>query len=792
MLRVCAITCLILSVSLPAAAQQEAGPTVSVVGVVSDASGGALPGATIQAVANGRAVAEATSGGNGSYAVRVPSRVPFTLEVRLAGFAEYAVDVPGSNAEISRNITLQIGSLSDTLIVTATRGTESRANVTASVTVATQADLHAIGATQLTDVLKFVPGLSVEGNGREGGLTSLFSRGGDSDYNVVLIDGVRANLDGGRFDFSRIAAAEIERVEIVRGSQSSLWGADAMGAVVQVFTKRAGAADAPELTGSLEGGTFNSWRGNTRLTGGLRRRMDYQAGVTYRKTDGAFGDILPEGDRYEQTAFDGAVGATLGSRVSVRSGLRYSKGDGAGVGPVTYGSRETGTVYDTEDFTWHANVSHAAGSRYTGTGQVNYFRYNSTSADNVIDPSYGTYTILAGTPNALYPDGTRLVRLIDQAEFNTLVAAGALPAPGQFLGSRTTNDSRFSSIGKFRRPAVKYQGDFVWKSGQRLSAGFDWERETNPLVTGFNLDNNGFFVQQQSTFAERIFLTVGARVDSKESYDTFFSPKLSAGGYLLPLRTGAVSSVKVFGNLGKGVKSATFTERFGGAGFADPNPDIKVERALSGDVGVEATFADQRIRGSLIFFDNHFKDQISYRPGIAGDGIPEYINIDGSKADGWEIEASLQRPVGGFTVLGTYGYVDTKVVTNQSTSQQFQPGQPLLRRPRHAGSFRAAWNGGPVTASFDVRVVGDRFDNSFLSLRTVPNAERPVPITTDITINPGYTVTGLGVDVRAAKQLTLYIRANNVTDTTYDSALGYPGLPRSIVAGAQFALGGGR
>jgi outer membrane cobalamin receptor len=96
--------------------------------------------------------------------------------------------------------------------------------MTQSLSVMGRADIQALGSTELSDVLRFVPGTSVEGTGREGGgPTSLFVRGGDSDYNVVLIDGVRANLDGGRFDFSRVAAGEIERVEVLRGAQSSLW-----------------------------------------------------------------------------------------------------------------------------------------------------------------------------------------------------------------------------------------------------------------------------------------------------------------------------------------------------------------------------------------------------------------------------------------------------------------------------------------------------------------------------------------------------------------------------------------
>ena len=78
-------------------------------------------------------------------------------------------------------------------------------------------------------MVRFVPGVNVESAGREGSVTSMFTRGGESDYNLVLIDGVRVNQSGGVFDFSRINAAEIERVEVVRGAQSSLWGSDAMG-----------------------------------------------------------------------------------------------------------------------------------------------------------------------------------------------------------------------------------------------------------------------------------------------------------------------------------------------------------------------------------------------------------------------------------------------------------------------------------------------------------------------------------------------------------------------------------
>jgi vitamin B12 transporter len=303
--------------------------------------------------------------------------------------------------------------------------------------------------------------------------------------------------------------------------------------------------------------------------------------------------------------------------------------------------------------------------------------------------------------------------------------------------------------------------------------------------------NQAAFLQQAFAFRDRWFATVGARFDRKETYDTFVSPKLSVGGYLVPYTPGALSSVKVFGNVGKGIKSPTFGERFG-TEFTDPAPDLQVEQARTGDVGVEATFVDERFRALVTYFNNDFRDQVAYRGGEAGDGIPEYINIDGSKADGWEVEAGLQRPMAGVTAAATYTFVDHRVVTNLSTSQQFQPGQPLLRRPRHAGSVRVGYVLGRVGASFDARIVGDRHDNSFLFLRTVPNAARPSAITTDITVNPGHTVMGAALEIRAHDAVTVFLRGENLGDTVYENVLGYPGTPRAMVAGARFQFGARR
>jgi vitamin B12 transporter len=777
--------CFHLIFSLPARAQD----TITVSGRITDASGAVVPGATIDVVVADRRVATATSGADGSYRVNVPARVPIRVSISLAGFAEQTFSNAGSERDVTRDVVMVVAGLSDTLVVTAARTPVSATTVTESVTSFSQHDIEALGSSSLADIIRFVPAVNVESTGRDGAVASMFSRGGESDYNLVLIDGVRANQSGGIFDFSRISAADIDRVEVVRGAQSALWGSDAMGSVVQVFSRRATAAQAPELNASAEAGTFGTFRGHTFVNGGAGRAFDYHAGVSHRQTSGAFSDLLTEDDTFDQNAVDVSAGAMIGRRGTIRGSVRYTVAKGRTPGQITFGARDTGTEYETRDLTGYLSLSHAIGSRVTGSATVNAFNYESRSVDTAADP-FSVYTILTGTPNALFPNGTRLVRLIDVAEFNTLVAAGAMPAPGQFLASRQASDFPFTSVTEFERPAFRYQADFT-AGAARTSAGYEWERERNPAVNGFTLNNHAAFIQQHVSIGERVFVTAGARFDSKDTYDTFVTPKFSIGGFVVPFRRGRVSSVKVFGNIGRGIKSPTFSERLGSA-FSDPNPSLAVELARTGDAGIEATFADQRFFARATYFDNDYIDQIAFRSGVAGDGIPEYINIDGSRANGWELEWALQRPIAGLSAAASYAHVDHRVVTNLSTSQQFQPGQPLLRRPRNAGSLRASFVRGPVTLNADARIVGDRHDHSFLSLRTVPNAQMPSAITTDITFNPGYTVFGGGVDVRAHDRVTLFLRGSNIGDAAYDSVLGYPGLPRAFVAGARVRFGASR
>jgi vitamin B12 transporter len=776
---------LVLFLSLAAVGSAQ---TIS--GTVSDTTGAVLPSATVEASLGERPVGIATTDANGRYQLTLEGG-SYHLTVRLGGFTQGTADVDVS-AAATQDFQLGLAPLNDTVVVTASRTAQSQQSVTESLSVFSKDDIERLGAASLADIVRFTPGLSIETTGREGEFSSLFSRGGESDYNQVLIDGVQVNTSGGSFDFSRVSAAEVERVEVVRGAQSALYGSDAIGSVIQIFTKRGTPTGAPAVQGSIEGGSFNSARGDARVLGGARNRLNYQFGSAFRRTDGAFEDQLPENDEFRQGSVDGGLGVIVGNQTRLRVGGRYSDAEGRSVGQIGFTPGDTGTGYDTNDYSYYLTMDQTLRNWFTHSAGITYFRNDWVSVDKTGDSFPSVYAVLSGTPGALFPDSPRLVRLLDQATFTSLAANTFDLGVGEFLAATPFGvfDFPFLFESEHRRYSAQYQANVTWAGDQVLSAGYEFEREEDPLREnatlggGFEIENNAFFVQQRLALAGQWYATVGVRMDDNSRFGTEASPKLSAGGYPVPINEGAFSSVKLFGNVGSGIKNPTFSELFG-SDFVNGNPDLRPERATTIDAGVELTFNAQQWLGRVTYFDNDYEDQVAFQfsQGFGGDGIPDYLNIAGSQARGVEIEGGLQRPIGGLTVTGSYAYTDTEVVATVNTSQQFRAGQPLLRRPKHSGNAQATFTQGDASLHLNVRFVGDRHDSSFLGLSRVSDG---TPV--DITVNPGYTLVGAGGQYRVSPEFTAFARIENLTDEKYFSALGYPGMPRAFVVGGRFTL----
>ena len=194
-------------------------------------------------------------------------------------------------------------------------------------------------------------------------------------------------------------------------------------------------------------------RGDATLLGGARRRVDYQLGVAYRGTNGAFQDILPEDDTFKQTSIDAGLGTILGDRATIRTGARYANAKGKAVGPIVFGSRDTGTAADTRDLSWHLDFSHRLSNRVDHSAQVNYYKSYRLSADTIGDPTYQVYAILAGTPGAMFPNSPRLVAAARSADVRGVsdrpaaARRGAVPRDHELRRQRLHVDARGRSSG---------------------------------------------------------------------------------------------------------------------------------------------------------------------------------------------------------------------------------------------------------------------------------------------------------------------------------------------------------
>ena len=298
-------------------------------------------------------------------------------------------------------------------------------------------------------------------------------------------------------------------------------------------------------------------------------------------------------------------------------------------------------------------------------------------------------------------------------------------------------------------------------------------RRPTRCVDDFDLDNNAFFVQQQSTFADRWFVDRRRARRQQGKLRHVLQPEAVGRRLRGAGPDGALSSLKVFGNIGKGIKSPTFSS---GSAAASPirQPDLKVERARTGDVGVEATFADQRFAASVTYFNNdyHRSDRVPLRRGRRRHSrIHQHRRLGGRRLGARGRAAAAGAGVHRVRQLLVRRH---RVVTAISTSQQFQPGQPLLRRPRHSGTLRGGYTAGRVTVNFDVR-------SSAIATTTAScpssgaEASMPHAVSRRHHRQPGLCRRRAGRGRARGSRVTVFIRGNNIgtPNTTACSVSGH-------------------
>jgi len=535
------------------------------------------------------------------------------------------------------------------VVVTATRVAVPADLVAAAVTVLRGRDLVAQGIRTVAQALETVPGAHVVETASFGGQTSLFTRGGESDYTKVLLDGVPLNQAGGGIDLAHLTLDNVDRIEIVRGPVSVLYGSDAMTGVVQISTRsRQGPT---RLAAELHAGTYGSTQGAIDMEGGTAR-MSYSVRVSRFSADG----LYPYNNQYRNSV----ASARIQVRPDARSdaSLTYRYGDDVYHFPTDF----RGFPVDS----------------------------NQRSAERGPVLSLSAGRLIGDHLEARIGGAIREARLFYNDEPDSPGESGT------FWSKDWVRRANANALLTLRtREAVAVTGGVEYED-QRQRGTSEFNAFSNPPVN-VRRTNTGFFTQALIS-AGRSAITVGGRLDDNSQFGTH-------GTYRAGLVYRVRGETRLRVSVGTGFKEPSFFENYA-TGFVLGNPDLDPERSRSWEIGIE------RAAISLTYFNQRFRDLIEYNPAPPP-GEPNYFNVGGAIANGIEASVSTSIATQlALSLNYTYLHTRVeKSGTPSDPNALFVPGKPLLRRPAHTLAPQlAATLGQRARVTLGVRWVGKRDD----------------------------------------------------------------------------------
>ena len=669
------------------------------------------------------------------------------VQVLAPGFAPHQEIDPSPFKEVI-TIQMQLAVASETVVVTATRTPTLAGETGASISTLESAQLEAMQPIAANDAIRFLPGAVVNDAGQRGGLSSLFVRGGDSTYNKVIVDGVTINEPGGTFDFGTLPLTEANRVEFLRGAQSTLYGTDAMTSVVQVFS-RTGSTHTPDLRFGVDGGNFSTANGYASLAG-ARGIFDYNAFADQFNTNGS------GVNSYYSDSLQGAnLGAALTDKVSLRMHFRHSNNH-TGV-PGEFSFNGFVPLVPVNGFSQPLEPLPPDPSEWS--------QYN-----NLL----GSVELAVAAPNGWQHRFTAFDFLY---RYNELNLNGD---PSRVNYADSPIDFPSHEVDRINRAGFEYQGDYSEKTWAHTTFGYRVENE-NGYVGDVNFGqthgqrlNNDAYVQQQIAIG-RFSAVVGGRFVHDSAFGNTGVPRVALTW--LALRGGELfSGTRLRFSFAEGYKEPRFEETFAGPPFSMPNPGLKPERVRAFEAGIQQNFLNGKYVLNATYFNNLFHDQINYETVNPVTFVGEFFNVNQAFAQGAEVE--LQAKLRSRLLLNAaYTYTSTQILDNPAPiDPEFNPGQPLLRRPKHSATTLLSYLGSRWGANLSGSFVGRRPDDDFFGF--------------NINHAAGYVRADLGGWYAITSRVTAYANIENALDRRYNEVVGYPALPINFRAGFRFRTGG--
>lgn len=477
-----------------------------------------------------------------------------TLRITLLGAVLIGTALPAqAEAPGEQSTTL------DTVLVEGSRLDQSKTEIGSSVTILTEEDIDRLGVDFAVDAIATAPGVTVNQNGAFGGVASVRIRGAASSQSLVLIDGVPVNdtsAPGGGFDFARLDTANIARIEVLKGPQSTLWGTDAIGGVVAITTKRPEAGFGGSAFG--EYGAFDTWRGGASL-GKAGKTGDYRLAVTGMSSDG----ISKADEANGNSEADGYDSLTLsaGGGLNLPAGARLDA-------TALWSDAET----EFDSFSFGAEGSVADGDEKSETEDF------------------------AGHVSLRLP-------LLDDRLENLFVLGYSQISRASFVDGAPG----FSAEGE--RRLYRYQGTL--RVDERNTLAFGAERE-DTSANGEGSDIEGLFALYEFKPTGQITLTGGLRRDETDRFGSETTARL-AGAY------NPTPGLTLRASWGQGFKAPTiFQTTFFCCGASVPNADLDAETSEAFDIGADWRSADGRAEAGITFFDQDTENLIDFSFALGG------------------------------------------------------------------------------------------------------------------------------------------------------------------------------
>lgn len=597
-----------------------------------------------------------------------------------------------------------------------------------SVTVLTEKDFAERNATYVSDVLKTVPGVAMGANGGRGAVTSLFLRGAESRHTAVIIDGVKVNpVNGGNFDFGGLSLSNIDRIEVLRGEQSALWGSNAMGGVVYITTKSGLYKDkAFNLDYDLGTGSKGTYDGSVTVSG-------YNNGFYY--------------------ALNGNSHRTKGISALSKNKFSYQAEDGSAV-PPTGGAKERDKFHRDGG---SLRLGYDVGDK--GVEVLASQSSQTVNIDNGLTDELGQRTRTRGS----------------------LLKLGGYWGNDQELFKQTANVSQFKSNANTVGTYPSNSKEKRLNANYQLDVNFDREGNVNQAVSlladyAKSRYSSNYYKQEKSLSEKSVAMEY--RLFTEDDHSLSVSGRYTDNSLFKNALTGRIAGAyrlspnfRLHASLGKAIKNPTITDLYGWDSSYIGNPDLKAEKSRGGDVGLLIESRDKKHSLDVTYFARVVNDLFSSQGNncqlVTSEwgsyqqcGSYQAINLnDKSRIKGLEL-AYNGKFSDNLTAYANYTYTRTK------DSQQ----KELLRRPKHVANAGVHYQiTSALGANANVSYVGKRIDTIYPARVKMPS----------------YTLFNLGADYQLNKQFTVYANLNNLFNKKYENVAGYGQYGRNVYVGIK-------